>query len=63
MKIDSDDPFFGLEDTRTEEQKKQDQKRFDMFIKRSDRLFKIESLFPECFDDHTDGHYTWKTKK
>lgn len=61
--MNEDDPFFGLEDTRTEEQKKQDQKNWNMLVTKTIRLTKIEDLFPELFNDHTDGHYNWKTKK
>jgi hypothetical protein len=59
----NDDPFFGLEDTRTEEQKKQDQKNWNMLVTKTIRLTKIEDLFPELFNEHTDGQYNWKTKR
>ena len=61
--MDNDDPFFGLEDTRTEEQKKQDQKNWNMLVTKTIRLTKIEDLFPELFNEHTDGQYNWKTKR
>ena len=48
---------------KRKEEGKIQQKQWNMFVTKTIRLSKIENLFPECFEHHTDGQYSWKVKK